>query len=60
LIYGHASSCTTWLAGAMNSFGKRYTIHVGAERPDQLGLSFVRHTCFLLTPACFNSWFLKH
>jgi hypothetical protein len=59
LIYGDNSSYTTWLAGAMNSFGKKYTMHAGAERPDPSGLSFGRHTCFLLIPACFNSWFLK-
>jgi hypothetical protein len=55
LMSGDASSCTTWLAGAMNSFGKKHTMHVGAERPDPSGLSFGRHTCFLLIPACFNS-----
>jgi hypothetical protein len=59
LISGDASSCTTWLAGAINSFGKKYTMHAGAERPDPSGLSFGRHTYFLLIPACFNSWFLK-
>jgi hypothetical protein len=25
-------------------------MHAGAERPDPSGLSFGRHTCFLLTP----------
>jgi hypothetical protein len=34
----------------MNSFGKKHTMHVGAERPDSSGLSFERHTCFLLIP----------
>jgi flagellar biosynthesis protein FliQ len=34
LISRDVSSYTTWLAGAMNSFGKKYTMHVGAERPD--------------------------
>jgi hypothetical protein len=51
LTSGDASSYTTWLAGAMNSFGKRYTMHVGAERPDPSGLSFGRHICFLLIPS---------
>jgi hypothetical protein len=37
----------------MNSFGKKHTMHVGAERPDPSGLSFGRHTCILLIPACF-------
>jgi hypothetical protein len=50
-----ASSYTTWLAGALNSFGKKHTMHVEAERPDPSGLLFGRHTCFLLIPACFNS-----
>jgi hypothetical protein len=59
LMSGDASYCTTWLAGAMNLFGKKYTMHVGAGRPDPSGLSFGRHTCFLSIPACFNSWFLK-
>jgi hypothetical protein len=59
LISGDVSSCTTWLAGAMNSFGKKYTMHAGAERPNPSSLSFGRHTCFLLIPACFSSWFLK-
>jgi hypothetical protein len=31
LISRDVSSCTTWLAGAMNSFGKKYTMHAGAE-----------------------------
>jgi hypothetical protein len=39
----------------MNLFGKKHTMHVGAERPDPSGLSFGRHTCFLLIPTCFNS-----
>jgi hypothetical protein len=26
LTSGDTSSCTTWLAGAMNSFSKKYTI----------------------------------
>jgi hypothetical protein len=34
----------------MNSFGKKYTMHAGAERPDPSGLSFGFHTCFLLIP----------
>jgi hypothetical protein len=34
----------------MNSFSKKHTMHVGAERPDSPGLSFGRHTCFLLIP----------
>jgi hypothetical protein len=58
-MFGDTSSYTIWLAGAMNSFGKKHTMHVGAERPDPSGLSFGRHTCFLSIPACFNSWFLK-
>jgi hypothetical protein len=32
-----ASSYTTCLAGAMNSFGRKYTMHVGAERFDPSG-----------------------
>jgi hypothetical protein len=59
LISRDVSSYTTWLAGAMNSFGKKYTMHAGVERPDPSGLSFGRHTCFLWIPACFNSRFLK-
>jgi hypothetical protein len=55
LTSADTSSCTTWLAGAMNSFGRKYTMHAGAERPDPSSLSFGRHTCFLLIPACFNS-----
>jgi hypothetical protein len=55
LMSGDASSYTTWLARAINSFGKKHTMHVGAKRPDPSGLSFGRHTCFLLIPACFNS-----
>jgi hypothetical protein len=39
----------------MNSFGKKHTMHVGAERPDPLGLSFGRYTCFLLIPQALNS-----
>jgi hypothetical protein len=34
-------------------------MHAGAERPDPSGLSFGHHTCFLLIPAYFNSWFLN-
>jgi hypothetical protein len=50
LISGDISSCTTWLAGAMKSFGRKYTMHARAERPDPSGLPFGRHTCFLLIP----------
>jgi hypothetical protein len=38
----------------MNSFVKKHTMHVGAERPDSSGLSFGRHTCFVLIPACLS------
>jgi hypothetical protein len=55
LMSGDASSRKTWLAGAMESFGKKHTMHVGAKRPDPSGLSFGGHTCFLLIPTCFNS-----
>jgi hypothetical protein len=54
LMSADASSCTIWLAGAMNSFGKKHTMHVGVERPDPSGLSFGRHTCFLLIPRALN------
>jgi hypothetical protein len=59
LTSGDASSCITWLAGAMNSFDRKYTMHAGAERPGPSGLCFGRHTCFFWIPACFNSRFLK-
>jgi hypothetical protein len=43
----------------MNSFGRKYTMHVGAERLDPSGWSFGRHTYFLWIPACLSSRFLK-
>jgi hypothetical protein len=46
LISGDTFSCTTWLAGAMNSFVRKYTMHAGAERPDPSGLSFGRIPVF--------------
>jgi hypothetical protein len=40
---GDVSSYTTWSVGAMNSFGKKYTMHVGAERPDPSGIFWPPH-----------------